>query len=296
MPGSPIRTPPDQRSVDSSPGPIAASHVLHRLLVPRHPPCALNHLPTNTHRTHPTGRCPAQRSASSRHYNRNQTLYKRPRNLHKTEHRPPQGPDGLDARIHYPVHKHPTATQTLSPPPAPHPAPPTPNARTRRDNQEEGRAGKAGMAGSARTARDNNPRHTAGNPATKTRRTPPPLRGCGVGPVPSGPNSVPTTPTPPGPAGVMRRGRTTRGSGGLSVMFPPMSEPRPAHAAGLRPPAPRTRLGAARRSELLRKEVIQPHLPVRLPCYDFVPIASPTFDHSPRRTGWAMGFGCYRLS
>ena len=31
---------------------------------------------------------------------------------------------------------------------------------------------------------------------------------------------------------------------------------------------------------LLRKEVIQPHLPVRLPCYDFVPIASPTFDHS----------------
>jgi len=33
---------------------------------------------------------------------------------------------------------------------------------------------------------------------------------------------------------------------------------------------------------LLRKEVIQPHLPVRLPCYDFVPIASPTFDHSLR--------------
>lgn len=32
--------------------------------------------------------------------------------------------------------------------------------------------------------------------------------------------------------------------------------------------------------ELLRKEVIQPHLPVRLPCYDLVPIASPTFDHS----------------
>ena len=29
---------------------------------------------------------------------------------------------------------------------------------------------------------------------------------------------------------------------------------------------------------LLRKEVIQPHLPVRLPCYDFTPIASSTFD------------------
>src|SRR5918998_729028 len=31
---------------------------------------------------------------------------------------------------------------------------------------------------------------------------------------------------------------------------------------------------------LLRKEVIQPHLPVRLPCYDFTPIAGPTFDGS----------------
>ena len=46
---------------------------------------------------------------------------------------------------------------------------------------------------------------------------------------------------------------------------------------------------------LLRKEVIQPHLPVRLPCYDFVPIASPTFDGSLPE-GWATGFGCYRLS
>ena len=36
---------------------------------------------------------------------------------------------------------------------------------------------------------------------------------------------------------------------------------------------------------LPRKEVIQPHLPVRLPCYDFVPIANPTFDHSPRKSG-----------
>ena len=42
-------------------------------------------------------------------------------------------------------------------------------------------------------------------------------------------------------------------------------------------------------SMLLRKEVIQPHLPVRLPCYDFVPIASPTFDRSPQ-TSW-LGHG-----
>ena len=33
-------------------------------------------------------------------------------------------------------------------------------------------------------------------------------------------------------------------------------------------------------SFLLRKEVIQPHLPVRLPCYDFTPITDPTFDGS----------------
>jgi hypothetical protein len=33
-----------------------------------------------------------------------------------------------------------------------------------------------------------------------------------------------------------------------------------------------------RSSDLPRKEVIQPHLPVRLPCYDFVPITDPTFD------------------
>ena len=29
--------------------------------------------------------------------------------------------------------------------------------------------------------------------------------------------------------------------------------------------------------DFLRKEVIQPHLPIRLPCYDFTPVAYPTF-------------------
>ena len=36
---------------------------------------------------------------------------------------------------------------------------------------------------------------------------------------------------------------------------------------------------------LLRKEVIQPHLPVRLPCYDFTPITDPTFDSSLPKVG-----------
>src|SRR5205085_8241446 len=31
---------------------------------------------------------------------------------------------------------------------------------------------------------------------------------------------------------------------------------------------------------LPRKEVIQPELPLRLPCYDFTPVTSPTFDGS----------------
>ena len=31
---------------------------------------------------------------------------------------------------------------------------------------------------------------------------------------------------------------------------------------------------------LLRKEVIQPHLPIRLPCYDFTPVINPTFDRA----------------
>src|SRR3954469_21385956 len=46
MSGFPIRTPWDHSLVDSSPRPIAASHVLHRLLVPRHPPFALDNLTT----------------------------------------------------------------------------------------------------------------------------------------------------------------------------------------------------------------------------------------------------------
>ena len=32
---------------------------------------------------------------------------------------------------------------------------------------------------------------------------------------------------------------------------------------------------------LLRKEVIQPHLPIRLPCYDLTPIIEPTFGSCP---------------
>ena len=33
-------------------------------------------------------------------------------------------------------------------------------------------------------------------------------------------------------------------------------------------------------SNFLRKEVIQPHLPIRLPCYDFTPVIGPAFGSS----------------
>ena len=39
------------------------------------------------------------------------------------------------------------------------------------------------------------------------------------------------------------------------------------------------------RMNLPRKEVIQPHLPVRLPCYDFTPLAPHTFGASPLAVG-----------
>ena len=56
-----------------------------------------------------------------------------------------------------------------------------------------------------------------------------------------------------------------------------------------------TVLLAVPKQKLLRKEVIQPHLPVRLPCYDFVPIANPTFDHSPQTVRpWASGVTNFR--
>ena len=39
------------------------------------------------------------------------------------------------------------------------------------------------------------------------------------------------------------------------------------------------------RINLPRKEVIQPHLPVRLPCYDFTPLTLHTFGASPLSVG-----------
>jgi hypothetical protein len=90
---------------------------------------------------------------------------------------------------------------------------------------------------------------------------------------------------PPGPAFRAASGRTSRPR--------PMPGPNSQCSTNEQPPQnplmknERLRYGSGRdtdirraRQVLLRKEVIQPHLPVRLPCYDFVPIAGPTFDGS----------------
>src|SRR5207302_4946783 len=70
--GFPIRKSRGQRLVSTSPGLIAAAHVLHRLLAPRHPPCALSLLIVkNTlyaamefSRCAPAPKCPTKREKS----------------------------------------------------------------------------------------------------------------------------------------------------------------------------------------------------------------------------------------
>ena len=113
-----------------------------------------------------------------------------------------------------------------------------------------------------------------------------PVVRCGDGPrgeapstpVPSGPNSVPTTvhsgrtfhTSPEQDRQYLTRSERTSRTSQRSTHERPRQNVRLTSGSG-RPTAARM---------LLRKEVIQPHLPVRLPCYDFVPIASPTFDGS----------------
>ena len=129
------------------------------------------------------------------------------------------------------------------------------------------------------------PHHTVAravrrHPATRTEANPNLAAGC------LRTQQCVHEPPPPAPGRSNRREhRRTRPepqTGGSTVNVPPRAPP-PAHSAGawstMNPhhqETPATGVG-----ELLRKEVIQPHLPVRLPCYDLVPIASPTFDHSP---------------
>jgi hypothetical protein len=129
------------------------------------------------------------------------------------------------------------------------------------------------------------------------------------GPFPQNPNSVPgptspshPLPTPTTPKQGARQARThkqpqpTKPNSQRSTIIE-QTQPRRTHAyAGghtpHHPAHPHTKTRANQENGeklLLRKEVIQPHLPVRLPCYDFVLIAGPTFDHSPPTSGLGHG-------
>ncbi len=138
------------------------------------------------------------------------------------------------------------------------------------------------------------------NPPPTGNRSGPTPRDNNLPAVPSGPNSVPSrpntrwtfVPSPQQAAGVLEATDPRAGHSRCSTLEHHPRRVRPRHGPG-QPPPPMT--GKRGCQMLLRKEVIQPHLPVRLPCYDLVPIASPTFDSSLHK-GWATGFGCYRLS
>ena len=180
--------------VDSSPRPIAASHVLHRLLVPRHPPFALGNLTTKM-------------LASTVQFSNN--------------NQPPHHPS-----------TRPTPTR----------------ARYRAKHGIDPKTQTTPTRGACLFLQD-------------PTGCPPPYRAA-----------PPDRSTPPRHIPEAVLGRTGRCPIRLASVSAIEHPPPTFVAGGLLP--------HFRGEVLLRKEVIQPHLPVRLPCYDFVPIASPTFDGS----------------
>ena len=82
------------------------------------------------------------------------------------------------------------------------------------------------------------------------------------------------------PARAPQRGRPLTTGKFVVHQNPPHYRVKPIQRIAQESGSPRTMRAGLSLVVLLRKEVIQPHLPVRLPCYDFVPIADPTFDGS----------------
>ena len=137
----------------------------------------------------------------------------------------------------------------------------------------------------------NNPPHTTHTNNTTTaswlRRQPPPTGGGRSHGVEREPDSVLESPPPPN-------------SSRETFYTQPKTHPHPPpHCRGSKHMQAQENnqhtnqtanmLHCSPKNGLPRKEVIQPHLPVRLPCYDFVPIANPTFDHSPRTSRLGHG-------
>ena len=120
---------------------------------------------------------------------------------------------------------------------------------------------------SSQTTTPHHPRHPPhkGRDQDGGNGTPPPTRGLAV----REPNSMHHTTTTP----------TTQAGTALTLFQPARDATRPGNRERKHPI-----IGAPRApTKLRRKEVIQPHLPVRLPCYDLVPITSLTLDGSPHK-------------
>ncbi len=182
LPGFPIRKSPDRCLVTDSPGLIAGSYVLLRLLMPRHPPCALINLATTD-----------------------------------------------DARVHCAVLKI-RAVPALQP-------------QCLRGWERRSDRGNQPCGRSLRTQQRARPGRTSDSTFHAAEATV--LAG--------------------------QSDRSDRITSAPLMSWPPKN---------VRLGCGSGRVAEAARQLLLRKEVIQPHLPVRLPCYDFVPIAGPTFDGS----------------
>ena len=161
--GFPIRRPWDQSPVIDSPRLIADSYVLLRLLMPRHPPCALKNLTTKdqnanfreNHENHPDTTTTTPKGHSNRRPDRSRFIYSWKLLLIK------------DARVHYVVLKQ--QPQTTHP---------THNPKR----------------STMRSMQPGNQKQTNPTKHTTTQKA----AAHPTGPVASGPNSVPNTkpPTP----------------------------------------------------------------------------------------------------
>ena len=136
-------------------------------------------------------------------------------------------------------------------PPTPTPTPPT--------NREAEKAGQATRAHCPRTPTACHPQHARTPTTTK--------------PGSSGRVSYASTrqPTPPQHPPHRQDTRAPASHPAFRGQQPP-GRPGPNYTAQTRS----NDQEATPTQPILRKEVIQPHLPVRLPCYDFTPVMSPT--------------------
>src|SRR5699024_5046237 len=109
QPGSPIRTPSNQRLFADSPRLIAGYHVLHRLLMPRHPPTALTNLPNTNNQTQKHKNKPKMLASTIQFSNNNQP---QPRQQPNSRHPDRPGPEETPHRCFL---RTPTACPTTTP-------------------------------------------------------------------------------------------------------------------------------------------------------------------------------------